>query len=267
MWRDRRGEVVPLDWLPLYSDGSSADGLARLEHSRRALDGKFDAGTSVPIDLFLWRREADSQGPVTRVGGVPFRDASKPWPVDRMGEERPFLAQLSFVDSRDIFKRALPGDVLCIYAECPDGTINDPESEVAFEWVSAESGADASPDEGPSEGRVPERLEGEVIRYTSYPEMSYQRSKACGDSSYGRVYRPIGTLIGTATTTAQDHELGDSLIAVLASYFPPDRWPYLNVEEDKAASGDFPFGVGDDGGLYFVHDPETGVTDYDWDCG
>jgi hypothetical protein len=93
-----------------------------------------------PVDLFVWAYGEPSQREVTKIGGLPYFPASRPWPQSVEGEPLEFMAQICFKDSFDICG-VLPGDVLLIFAK-PNGTIfydsvfTDDSSVFHFEWVS-----------------------------------------------------------------------------------------------------------------------------------
>lgn len=100
-----------------------------------------------PTDIFVWNRGEPEQRAVTKIGGLPYRQAGKPWPVASSDTPMNFVAQFCFADSRDIIP-TLPGDILLIFAEARKwgrgpgdydlllGNSYGSDSEVAFEWVS-----------------------------------------------------------------------------------------------------------------------------------
>jgi hypothetical protein len=53
---------------------------------------------------------------VTKLGGLPYRPASVPWPRTGAGEPLVFFGQVCFAESRDLFEK-LPGDVLLIFTK------------------------------------------------------------------------------------------------------------------------------------------------------
>jgi hypothetical protein len=100
----------------------------------------------VPTDIFVWNRGEPERRAVTRIGGLPYREAGKPWPIARSGTPMNFVAQFCFADSRDITPD-LPGDILLFFAESKKwdkgvedydflwGVFDERDSETAFEWV------------------------------------------------------------------------------------------------------------------------------------
>lgn len=101
----------------------------------------------VPTDIFVWNRGEPERREVTKVSGLPYREAGKPWPVAKAGTPLNFVAQFCFADSRDIVPK-LPGDLLLFFAEGKRwgkgeadydflwGDLDERDSEVIFEWVS-----------------------------------------------------------------------------------------------------------------------------------
>jgi uncharacterized protein YwqG len=68
---------------------------------------------------------------VTKVGGLPYRPADAPWPKDVTGSPLRFIAQLCFVDSRDLVP-SLPGDVLLVFGN--DDALIEEAERLVFEW-------------------------------------------------------------------------------------------------------------------------------------
>ena len=101
----------------------------------------------VPTDIFVWNRGEPERREVTKISGLPYREAGKPWPIARSGTPMNFVAQFCFADSRDITPE-LPGDILLLFLEgkkwgCGDddydfiwGAPDDQDSGVVLEWVS-----------------------------------------------------------------------------------------------------------------------------------
>jgi Domain of unknown function (DUF1963) len=90
-------------------------------------------GARIATDVFVWARGDPPNPAMTRIGGVPYRSRSAPWPRDSEGKPVRFIAQLCFADSRDI-SGDLPGDVLLIFGN-DDALLVEPE-RLVFEWSS-----------------------------------------------------------------------------------------------------------------------------------
>jgi hypothetical protein len=67
---------------------------------------------------------------VTKLGGLPYRPASVPWPRTANGEAMVFFGQVCFADSEDVVD-VLPGDVLLIFTH---GEHDHTSGELVYEW-------------------------------------------------------------------------------------------------------------------------------------
>lgn len=88
-------------------------------------------GLRVATDVFVWARGEAPNPAMTKIGGLPYRPRSTPWPLDEQGRPMRFVAQICFADSRDMVGD-LPGDVLLIFGD-DDALIAAPQS-LALEW-------------------------------------------------------------------------------------------------------------------------------------
>jgi len=275
---------VPDDWLPGGSVISSPSNLAKVEHTRRALVARgHDLGPTRPIDIFLWRVCKISEGPITRIGGRPFRDPSRPWPIAKragplgiLKEKRPlpFLAQVSFLDSKDLIPDDLPGDVLCIYGDWQyEHSINS--GTLSFEWVDAAKAEDAAWPNLPDVPAWPFCAEGVIHRTVSYPDC-YDLLLDLDVNSPYTLNRFQATSIGSGAHFIQGEPSGiSSLVATFSSFQAAKNWPFINCPEvprftyPKGHEGTladlFEMTIGDMGSLYFFKD-EGGQYRNDWDC-
>lgn len=64
---------------------SSPSHLCEVEWTRK-LYSEEHLGTAVPVDVFLWSTAPAEKPYLTKLGGVPHRDASKSWPKGAKGE-------------------------------------------------------------------------------------------------------------------------------------------------------------------------------------
>lgn len=100
------------------------------QQKRRAIDKELSLGKPLPIDLCIWNWGEPTTREVTKIGGMPYWPASRPWPVDDLNGPLNFIAQFWFGDSIDICP-PLPGDALLIFGSDPDYS-----GGLQFEWVS-----------------------------------------------------------------------------------------------------------------------------------
>jgi hypothetical protein len=97
-----------------------------------------------PTDVFVWNLGEPEQRAVTKISGLPYREAGKPWPHSHAGTPLNFVAQFCFADSRDIIPK-LPADVLLIFIQSEErapgkydfsmGGFPERDDEIVFEWV------------------------------------------------------------------------------------------------------------------------------------
>ncbi|NQT13137.1 MAG: DUF1963 domain-containing protein [Planctomycetes bacterium] len=89
------------------------------ERLRAEVREQVDWGPAVPVDVFVMATGEPRDRHVTKIGGLPYRPASKPWPKSQDRQPMTFLAQFCFADSKDLVGD-LPGEVLLVFAS-PEG--------------------------------------------------------------------------------------------------------------------------------------------------
>lgn len=264
-----RGVPVDSDWLPDVSVISSPAHMAIAEQLREKIhDSGQDLGPSSPVDIFLWRICRMSKGPVTRIGGRPFRNPNNPWPTSTSGNPLPFLAQISFLDSKDIVPEDVPGDVLSMYGTWTGENYIDMESFV-IEWTSVDDGQDHV------NCALPEWnfcAEGVIHRTTSYPncdELVHDLGIAVPDVLQA-------TQIGKYPFRIQGEGLDESIVfASFSSLQPNQSWPFINCSAlpkfiyPKGHEGYldemFSMMIGDMGSVNFYKN-KAGKFTHSWDC-
>ena len=96
----------------IYSDSPLS--VVLTEHYRR-LAAEFGAlGPHVPTDRFVFASGEPPARHLTKVNGLPYRPADRPWPLDGDGYPMTFLVQFCLADSKDHLD-GLPGDVLLVF--------------------------------------------------------------------------------------------------------------------------------------------------------
>jgi len=132
---------------PCVHNVTDAAQLAVMEQLRREAGASRPFGREVPTDVFVfWPGEPQSRA-ITKIGGLPYWPACRPWPHTTEGDTLGFIAQVSFSESSDIVG-PLPGDLLLIFGRIEmfieDIRLDDPEfywrswnepDQFHFEWV------------------------------------------------------------------------------------------------------------------------------------
>jgi len=125
-------DQFPLEMIHNHYDGeiiTSPSHLCNNERLRREMQGEYDWGEPVPVDVFVMAEGEPRDRHVTKLGGLPYRPANAPWPVARDGKPMLFLGQFNFGDSRDLVGE-LPGDVLLVFSD----RSNEVFDRLIFEW-------------------------------------------------------------------------------------------------------------------------------------
>ncbi len=101
----------------LAGSTSGPNSAVSIELARRKFRSVYAADLpAVPSHVFVWGIGEPQNRRLTKIGGLPFLSKQQVWPTDDLGSPVPFLAQISFVDSKNLFSFSLPGDVLLIFA-------------------------------------------------------------------------------------------------------------------------------------------------------
>jgi len=90
-------------------------------------------GRAIPTDVFVFGRGEAPRRDGTKVGGLPYWPADRPWLKDGAGMPYRFLAQFNFADSQDLLAK-LPGQVLLLLVEEGDDWLYEPD-RIHFEWL------------------------------------------------------------------------------------------------------------------------------------
>src|SRR5215469_4040403 len=207
----------------------------------------------VPTDIFILNRGESAQRAATKISGVPYRAAGKPWPMAPSGAPMNFVAQFCFADSHDLFP-ALPADLLLVFIEGkalqlrprrPGGSRNvihefmwgdgdRRDSAVAFEWVSLGNMPLITQEEMPETPWNITPCYGTIYRTWDYP------------TADGFAYPDIAEHIATTLEAmkiggcypspwiGQDH-LGTYLCTLNSVFLGSDAYPFLNEPEPISA--------------------------------
>lgn len=243
------------------------------EQLRQAAWDQFDWGPAVPVDLFVM---ADGEPPdrhVTKIGGLPCRPASSPWPVGEDGSPLLFLAQFDFTDSTDIVGE-LPGDVLLVFTPVSDGPIES----LHFEWHPLGIERLITDSDVPKLTWSPRPCHGHLYRALSYPQ-ARRRGEIEDWSKYptcqGReiwsehlLLQYQATQIGRAPFFIQPsaEELPGQVLCTISSVMPAAQkpFPWVNdpgpfMPEGQYCLDDTCLMIGDVGCIYISMDDAGGL--------
>jgi hypothetical protein len=263
------------DQRMLSNEVGTPEELALAEQARRLARSHGSLGPSVPADVFVWASKGNPEKPwLTRIGGEPWRDKNKPWPKDSQGVPLTFLGQICFLDSMDIVPFALPGEVALFFGTSTAGWIT-PNVGV-IEWSNRDIpdrfGADI-----PWTGLLPMELHGVIhrtVQYTKHQltEAPFQRA---GFKQGGFGIDSIqSTLISAHASCPQRWPFGEgeSLVAMLSSFYFNRRWPLCDVprglmavnedgkEYESGLASAFNFGIGGSGCIWIGRNQDGEFT-------
>ncbi len=157
----------PLDlWKPSGAIITSPAHLCEIELVRKQYANTQDLGPPVPVDIFLWSINPPAKPFLTKLGGTPHRESTKPWP-NRNGEPFTFVAQFCFADSREIVSKKIPGDVMLIFFKNADALYED--DSIHVEWSSMQLESPMTADECPRPSFTVPQLSGHIYRTNEYP--------------------------------------------------------------------------------------------------
>lgn len=189
-------------------------------------------GTPVPTDVFVWGIRGRGRSVAqTQIGGTPWREADRPWPTGKRKRPLQFIAQISFVDSHDLFDFDLPGDVLCIYGLMRDTELDIFSSPIEIEWNPAH--LEKRVRTSPSGCELHQAFYGYRTRVLQYPE-----ARIPTNEDYDDCIHIQSTLIGSTMAWPQgDPEYTDrTLVCALSSTQLFGQWPLVDCEHLPAVA-------------------------------
>lgn len=263
-------EGSPLDlWKPSGAIITSPAHLCNIELVRKNYAETKDLGPAVPVDIFLWSVKPAIKPYLTKLGGVPHRESTEPWPTDDMNNPYTFVAQFCFADSKDIVSDKLPGDVMLIFFKDTD-SVYDPET-IHVEWSSIELESPLTAEQCPAPSFVVPQLSGHIHRTNDYPD-SWDVFEQEGHYQSYLFPTTQATKIGRETffTQHDPREPGEELLCALNSVHPSQsKWPFIDLEElpedwdkpdDHYGWGKYHMMFADVGCFYFVIDEDGNVS-------
>ncbi len=265
----------PLDlWKPQGQIITSPAHLCEVELVRKRYAKAQDLGPAVPVDIFLWSIAPPEKPYLTKLGGVPHREAGKAWPTAD-GKPFTFVGQFCFIDSRDIISDKLPDDVMLIFFKDADSIY---EGSVHIEWSSIDLQSPVTAEQCPEPGFAVPRLSGHIYRTNEYPESGDVFEQADHHQSW-LFPTTQSTKIGRESFSPQHDPRndGEELLCTLNSvhpktYPPGAKWPFIGLETLPKGRNQPDNGYncenmmfGDVGCIFFVINKDGRVR-WSWDC-
>jgi hypothetical protein len=224
-------------------------------------------GKVFSADLFVFGKGESPRREATKVGGIPYWPADRPWPTDDEGSPLYFLAQFNFADSRDLFPIPLPGDVLLFLVEDPEDYL-EPDL-IQFGWLPLGLSPVSHFDESLM-ATTAGPFYGVIHRSADYPDATERATDLEVSQSYDL---PIlnGTKIGGVPHWIQGGDgSDDQFLCQLGSIqaAPQVPYPWVNQAEslglefdDRGIYGDSNSIVfGDMGSIYIFLDRDGSIT-------
>lgn len=264
-----QGQHPSLGWIDSPGD------LALREQAIRVALAHGDLGATTSADVFVWAESVGGDSPwLTRIGGVPWRPKERAWPKDPDGVPLTFLGQINFGDSKHLVPFELPGEVALIFGTASSGWISIDRGS-ALEWSPQVLTDPCTLSDIPWTGALPFEYHGVLHRTEQYTdwEKSVEVFQRTGDKRGGSGLAAMQvTQIGTYADLPQDWPFeegdGNTLIAVLSSFYFRGRWPLCDVPRclqrvrsdgsayDMISDSGREFGVGDAGCIWIYRDRE-----------
>ena len=223
------------------------------QQKRRAIEKELPLGKRLPIDLCIWNWGEPPTREVTKIGGLPYWPATRPWPVDETHGPMTFIAQFWFTDSLDICG-PLPGDALLIF-----GSDSDYNGGLRFEWCSITTEPLMESRQIPSPNWPIQPCYASLLRTNEYPdapEEAFGKERPLCDQSRGGAGTKIGGFVEeydytihlyseqelkqipgakeqhkAALRSIERQKSRGPLLCRLESLSPTTKWPLINIPE------------------------------------
>ena len=183
-------------------------------------------GPAVPTDAFVFGRGEAPRRDGTKVGGLPYWPADRPWLKNGEGLPYRFLAQFNFADSHDLLAK-LPGQVLLLLVEQGDEWLYEPD-RIHFEWLPLGLAPITSFESSwiVNQGSA---FYGAIHRSADYPEAS-EKAEKCGIRSHHDLPIINGTKIGGLPHRISSFDFEGEFLCQLSSIqaAPYAPYPWVN---------------------------------------
>lgn len=207
----------------------------------------------VPVDVFIFARGEPENRALTKIGGLPYWPADRPWPRASDGEPMTFVGQFCLADSKDITGE-LPGDVLVIFGDERElfweGNWEDDPSALQFHWMQLGETNLVRAEQTLKRERTEWEIlpcYGDIYRTLDYPEL-------------GNEFIIEGTKIGGVPLWIQHEQpVGKTFLCALGSVQPVVQrpFPYVNVPDRiEGWTAESPLMWGDAGSVFVFLDDD-----------
>jgi Domain of unknown function (DUF1963) len=214
----------------------------------------------LPTDAFVFGRGEPLHRQATKIGGLPYRPRSRPWPHTKGGTPMQFAAQVCFADSYDIVG-SLPGDVLLVFFDYDEYYSDLDSAALHLEWAKIDGSDLVTEEDIPESEYNYTPYYAQIHRTYDYPDAEPRFA------NYGCSYQLNvieGTKIGGVPRWVQDDPgLPGRFLCAIGSINPTwyEPYPFLNAPEPhdesyKQPEKEYDLMWGDVGSLYVFLDDQ-----------
>ena len=223
-------------WRNSRADFVTAPGELALELAiRDATQDERGPFPTLPTDVFVFGAGEPEVPYLTKVGGRPYLAADKPWARTSKGEMMSFVAQICFLDSRNLVGET-PGDVLLIFGRTMPSRYYrildwEPEDDDSFqfEWVNvSETDTLRAPPEGTWEFNP---YYTEIHRTTDLLDPDPFIRNGRDELVLLPSVLPTTKISGAPFWAQDEQELPGRFLGMLSDFDFPTAYPLLNREE------------------------------------
>ena len=219
-------------------------GIVMQELMVRLLKDKIQLGRGVPMDYLVWRKTPHEFPWLSRIGGMPWRDRSLPWPRSQKGDDYTFVGQFNLSDTTGTYSYDFSGDLVLIFFAFNEAMYGG-EGDIILEWSTKELANPLSKQDCPPAGFPVPELFAELHRTLEYPDFNY--TPEIFDQIYDLVpaskrvgWDPVPeiTRIGTTEHNGLQGNLDDEpLLFALGCFSPSYDWPFPDRKEPLQGRG------------------------------
>ena len=224
---------------------SDPKGIVCREIMGRILAELIDLRRAVPVDYVVWRKKPHDVPWLTRIGGIPWREKSLPWPHSTEKGDYTFVGQFYLKDSPEFFPFDLKGDLALVFFSM-NGAMYGEECDVILEWSNKNLEAPCTDDDCPAGKFAVPQLYAELFRGFEYPDFEdYDAFFKCLPrllQDAVSAWAPLTEFTRTGTEASwlqgnYDYET-ETLLCTLGCFNPHSEWPFPDQKESLGKPGD-----------------------------